>query len=70
MFNLGFGEVLILCAILVVVVGPERLSQLPAMLKGVEKTVSRRVLPLGSGELLILCLVVLTLMAVLIASKS
>lgn len=70
MFNLGFGEVLILCAVVAIVVGPGRLSQLPAMLKAVEKKVSRSLLPLGFGELLILCLVVLTLMAMLIASKS
>ena len=35
MFSLGFGEILIICVILIVVVGPERL---PTMMKGVGKT--------------------------------
>jgi sec-independent protein translocase protein TatB len=35
MFSLGFGEILIICVILIVVVGPERL---PSLMKGVGKT--------------------------------
>jgi sec-independent protein translocase protein TatB len=35
MFSLGFGEILIICVILIVVVGPERL---PGLMKGVGKT--------------------------------
>jgi sec-independent protein translocase protein TatB len=36
MFNLGFGEILLICVILIVVVGPERL---PSMMKTVGKTI-------------------------------
>ena len=35
MFSLGFGEILVICVILILVVGPERL---PAVMKGVGKT--------------------------------
>ncbi len=35
MFSLGFGEIVIICLILIVVVGPERL---PAVMKNVGKT--------------------------------
>jgi Tat protein translocase TatB subunit len=35
MFSLGFGEILIICVILIIVVGPERL---PQVMKGVGKT--------------------------------
>jgi sec-independent protein translocase protein TatB len=35
MFNLGFGEILIICAVLIIVVGPERL---PTLMKTVGKT--------------------------------
>lgn len=35
MFNLGFGEILIICAVLIIVVGPERL---PGLMKNVGKT--------------------------------
>jgi sec-independent protein translocase protein TatB len=35
MFSLGFGEILIICVILIIVVGPERL---PTVMKGVGKT--------------------------------
>jgi len=34
MFNLGFGEILVICVILIVVVGPERL---PTLMKNVGK---------------------------------
>jgi sec-independent protein translocase protein TatB len=34
MFNFGFGEILVICVILIVVVGPERL---PALMKSVGK---------------------------------
>lgn len=34
MFNFGFGEILVICVILIVVVGPERL---PALMKNVGK---------------------------------
>lgn len=35
MFSLGFGEILVICVILIIVVGPERL---PTVMKGVGKT--------------------------------
>ena len=35
MFNLGFGEILVICVVLIIVVGPERL---PAVMKNVGKT--------------------------------
>jgi len=35
MFNLGFGEILIICAVLIIVVGPDRL---PTLMKTVGKT--------------------------------
>lgn len=35
MFSLGFGEILVICVILILVVGPERL---PTVMKGVGKT--------------------------------
>ena len=35
MFSLGFGEILIICVILIIVVGPERL---PTVMKGLGKT--------------------------------
>jgi sec-independent protein translocase protein TatB len=35
MFNLGFGEILLICAVLIIVVGPERL---PTLMKTVGKT--------------------------------
>jgi sec-independent protein translocase protein TatB len=34
MFNLGFGEILVICVVLIIVVGPERL---PAVMKNVGK---------------------------------
>lgn len=36
MFNLGFGEILIICAVLIIVVGPDRL---PSLMKTVGKTI-------------------------------
>src|SRR5262245_8155723 len=35
MFSLGFGEILVICVILIIVVGPERL---PNVMRGVGKT--------------------------------
>src|SRR5689334_19808734 len=36
MFNLGFGEILVICVVLIIVVGPERL---PSLMKNVGKAV-------------------------------
>jgi sec-independent protein translocase protein TatB len=36
MFNLGFGEILVICVVLIIVVGPERL---PSLMKTVGKAV-------------------------------